>query len=354
MALTVHISAYEGSKVGTNWTPCILAALDAIKGTGGVIDLDKDIQIETTVRVADVAGWTGYVPLHFKGNNSNVVIKCPGVTAFELNGNLLRAKFSDIVFTGDPNPSTWTCSRGFLTLALESNVFENCSFFGVRASTDAIIYAWNNPGALFITNCVFGGTAANGPHVLADGSESLVMENVGFYDYGSYRGVDFSGPQIGVNQTWIKHVYAGTPATSHVPLTQLRNVRTDEAFGDFGVFDGVPRVSIVNCAANLRSGVTSSIYLKNVTNGRIERFWAGYRDTGNSVKIENCGHVTIDGLQQQGGTHPVVVDGSTKFTEIRNSPGAVVQADAKANYAINGILYRGGVRQSGRVRTPLL
>lgn len=39
MALTVHISAYEGSKVGTNWTPCILAALDAIKGTVVVIDL---------------------------------------------------------------------------------------------------------------------------------------------------------------------------------------------------------------------------------------------------------------------------------------------------------------------------
>lgn len=349
----IKISDYTASVVGTDWTPAILAAMDTIKTKGGTIEIDTDIQIESLVRVSDVLGWVNYVPLNFKNSGGNQVrFKVPADIALYGNGNLIRQKFEALNVIGSPEhvpgqPDYTSCSYGIVSMPTGTFLIDSCMFAGVAAA-NSIIRAVSNPGNLTIRNTSFSGCGAGEAVVFANNAETLMLDDVRFYDYENFRNTYYN--KQGYPSYWVKAVYTGTPTTSHVPLVHLKNVRTDEGT-NFCYIEGYPRVIIEQCASNLNGVGGQGIYLKNVEHAIISQFWAGYPAQDNpAIRLERCGRVMIDGLKLHNGIRRIVIDGETDFVEIRNSPGVVIDAAAGAEYSIDGIVYKGRIRRFGRKR----
>lgn len=326
---TVQISAYVGSVVGTDWGPAIEAALDAIKATGGTVNIDQDIQIETSAIVGDVTNWKPYVPLNFTSDGGTMItLAGAAATAFSGNGNLITQSFTGLNLIGNtvisPGAGYININVGMFSMPLGSFLIEKCMFAGIAATT-ALIHSYSNPGPLTIRDSSFSGCGATTHAVVyAEESETVSLENVQFYDYQSFRDVLYNKQSYA--PYWLKAVYTATPVTSHVPMVSLKNVRTDEG-ANFCYIEGYPRVDIIQCAANVNSVAGQGIYLKNVDEAVITQFWAGDvngpLNARAAIKLETCGHVLIDGLQTYNGQHRIEADAFTNVT-IRNSPDAIL------------------------------
>lgn len=321
---TQSLAAYSASVSSGNWAPAWTAAVTAAKATGGTINVDTDNRIDTFVALA-VSGYTDYNQWNFVGNGGyKTTIKSDSSNvAFYLNGNAVATSFRDMNIVGyyiDDTGSSVTCHTLILAVGSERCVVERCVIAG-HIATESLIHGLSSPVNLIIRDTSMSGNGAGTALVYAEGCDSLVMENVVISDYQNYRGQYYSHGSYPLS--WIKAYYAGTPATSHIPMVRLVNVRTDEGTR-FCDIDGYPSVEIIQCAMNANSvDPLGQIKIANAERVTIKDCWVGYpaQDVP-AIELSNCGDVLIDGLKLAAGPHRVKVDRGTRL-KIINSPGLV-------------------------------
>ncbi len=333
--------------MGTDWKAAILAAVEPNKIKGGGIHFDQDIQIESECNFG-VSGHVTYCPWHLFGNGETKIVFANGAGRLNVGGaGALKATFEKLNLIG--NIVSGTGDAGYVSTSTnailggtELTVIKECTFAGIHA-TQAVVDG--GIGRLIIRNSSFSGCGAGTAVVNALNSKDLDLDNVQFFDYQNYRGGYYN--KQGYPLQWIKAVFSSDPVSSDLGRVRLHNVRTDEGT-NFCYIEDYPRVEIVDCSSNTAGNFGIGIHLKGVTKADIKNYWIGYNpNITAAIKLENCGDVVIDNLQTHNGVKPIVVDALTRLTVI-NSPDAVVQAAAGANYSLNGVKYKGSIIQVGR------
>jgi len=344
MATEVNISAYSGSVSAGDWGPAIVAAVADIVTTGGTVNIDTNITIKSTVNLEQSGN---YISLHFKsdGGNTITINGASNIGAIMLGNNVIST-ITNLIFLGKQlTGGTADCSVVIWAGTTERVVVDQCLFAGVYA--DAAIIKSVGATELIVRDCKFGGCAATTAHIEFNAACGLEVERCEFYDYQNFRAAyyDRQGPR----DTWIKALNPPANNATNLGLINISQCRFDEGAAQSIVIDSYPRVVIDQCSSNLNALGAAGIDLVSVANAKINQYWGGFNTVGDApaVEVTTCGNVEIDGLTIHNGPHPVVIDAGSTFTKIVNSPDATVTPASGAKYSLNGVNYKGTVRQVG-------
>lgn len=334
--MPVNISAYNSFTSGTNWSPAVLAAVDANKATGMELIIDTPIQLESEINFG-VAGHTTYNPWVLRGDGKSAITLVNNSRKINSGGaNPLHSIFKDLLIVGntesDPGqPGYMTCHYGLR--GGDHTIIDSCRFMGV-AAVDRIVEA--DSCFLTIRNSSFSGCGSANGNVGAINARGVELDTVMFIDYQNFRG-NYYNKQL-YPSTWVRFTRDDVNPWNSNSYIHLKKCFSDEGT-NFCYIENYPRVSIEDCASNSAGNVGIGIHLKGVKNATIRRYSIGYNPNATaSIQLENCGDVLIDGLITWNGVKPIIVDANTRLTVI-NSPGAVVIGNTGSKYELNGVKY---------------